>query len=311
MRSIKVFLEYEDCDKYLQSAFTTFVEHDVDPKFHQLFQDNAKEIIQAIKERRQQPPSYLKEHSGNILMASTEPMLQSMDIVTTAPRLLFGLSTKDKLLIAVILDVISLVSTLLGKWTTPSDSMKRNLIETLAANPSVLTRIRQAVLELVAAKSALSKAKAVWKIFSSLREMYSVANLLKLMFSNLSWWDWIKISVTAAAQIALWIGTDGAGFIAEMALMVVNAAQLIKDAVDYVNCVDDADVQPSVFEQKHESSSFDAADLIALGHGLGSLQCEERKYYCALLRSLLDCDDRADLRGCLRSINEDNEYVGL
>lgn len=67
------------------------------------------------------------------------------------------------------------------------------------------------------------------------------------------------------------------------------------------------DVQPNDSDQKDESPMFDTADLISLGHGMGSLRYEERKYCCDLLRSLMDCDDLADLKGCLRSINDYNK----
>ncbi len=46
-----------------------------------------------------------------------------------------------------------------------------------------------------------------------------------------STWDWIKTGVIAVAQITAWFATDGVAFIAEAALTIMSAEQLIEDSV--------------------------------------------------------------------------------
>ena len=50
----------------------------------------------------------------------------------------------------------------------------------------------------------------------------------------MTWWDWTKTGLIAVAQITAWFATDGVAFIAEAAMTIMNAEQLIEDAVKAV-----------------------------------------------------------------------------
>ena len=47
----------------------------------------------------------------------------------------------------------------------------------------------------------------------------------------MSWWQWTKTGAIMVIQIGAWFLTDGAAFIAEAALSIMSAEQLIEDSV--------------------------------------------------------------------------------
>jgi len=48
------------------------------------------------------------------------------------------------------------------------------------------------------------------------------------------WWDWVKTGLLAVAHLTSWMTSDGAAFIAEAALSILSAKQLIEDAAKCV-----------------------------------------------------------------------------
>ena len=47
----------------------------------------------------------------------------------------------------------------------------------------------------------------------------------------MTWWEWVNTGVIAVAQIIAWFATDGVAFIAEAALSIMSAEQLIEDTI--------------------------------------------------------------------------------
>jgi len=251
--------KHKDCDKALESALMCFVKQQVHPEYRPLFLNNKQHIIEAIKKGNQQPPSCLQvilEKQLDIYQITPEPEMENfnlkkINIMSTAPHLPisndrsddsqldskpFGESKKDQLLVAVICDVLALVSSLLGKWTVPSHSVSRNLIKLLAKDTTGMAKIAKNVNTFANANSAPKKAAALWRVFSALTGVLSMGTVIELMFCNLSWWEYAVITIVAAAQITLWLGSGGSVFIAEVTLIIMGSVQLIKDSVDFANC---------------------------------------------------------------------------
>ena len=75
------------------------------------------------------------------------------------------------------------------------------------------------------------------RLVTSFVSVLGIGTIIKGYFTDLSWWDYVKFSVIATAQLTAWFATDGAAFIAEVALVIMNAEQLIESAADWVaNC---------------------------------------------------------------------------
>ena len=53
--------------------------------------------------------------------------------------------------------------------------------------------------------------------------------IIKSLFSSMAWWAWMKTSALVSAKIAVYFGSGGLAFIADLALKVNQAIELIAD----------------------------------------------------------------------------------
>jgi len=74
-------------------------------------------------------------------------------------------------------------------------------------------------------------AKAIFNIGSAAYSAGMFRGILASIASSMKWWDWIITGVAAVAQIAALVLTDGAAFIAEVALNATAIAYVVSDSV--------------------------------------------------------------------------------
>jgi len=80
-----------------------------------------------------------------------------------------------------------------------------------------------------------AQSKAVFDIGSAAYKAGMFKAVLTSIISSMEWWDWVITGVTAVAQIGALFLTDGAAFIAELALNGAAVATVVSDSAKAVD----------------------------------------------------------------------------
>lgn len=129
----------------------------------------------------------------------------------------------------VAFDVVMFVFGLIGLHVSNQERLARALLRELG--PDTLRGLSRAIHNFSVADSATAKAKALFAIMGGIWNAGGFKAALKVAKDEMSWWDWMKTGVIAVAQLTAWFATDGIAFVAEAALSVMSAEQLIEDSV--------------------------------------------------------------------------------
>lgn len=130
---------------------------------------------------------------------------------------------------AVVVDVIFFCFGLVGLHVSNQERMTRALIRELG--PATLRGFARAIHDFSTADGAIAKAKALFALMGGIYNAGGFRAAFKVLKDEMTWWEWIKTGVIAVAQIVAWFATDGLAFIAEAALSIMSAEQLIEDAI--------------------------------------------------------------------------------
>lgn len=129
----------------------------------------------------------------------------------------------------VIVDVIFMMLGFVGIHVSANEAANRAVLRLLGAD--VLNGFMRLFHELNVAEGLVAKARAIFNIGAA---AYN-AGMFRAVFTELShsmtWWDWTITGVAAVAQIAALFLTDGAAFVAEVALNGAAVAYVVSDSV--------------------------------------------------------------------------------
>lgn len=129
----------------------------------------------------------------------------------------------------VAFDVVLFVVGLFGLHISNQERLTRELLRELG--PDTLRGLARAIHNFSAADGALAKAKALFSVLGGIWNAGGFKAVFKVLKDEMSWWQWAKTGAIMFLQIGAWFLTDGAAFIAEAALSIMSAEQLIKDSV--------------------------------------------------------------------------------
>lgn len=129
-------------------------------------------------------------------------------------------------------DVVFLVLGLMGLHVSNQERITRALMRELGED--TLRGFLRAIQKFNEASGAYEKAKALFAIFGGIYKAGGFRAVFKVLKDEMSWWQWLKTGVIAVAQIASWFASDGVAFIAEVALNIMSAEQLLEDGVKAV-----------------------------------------------------------------------------
>ena len=119
-----------------------------------------------------------------------------------------------------------------GLHATNSEAIARaaakEVCEEVAKN---LPKWLKLINSLKEADSVTAKAKAIFNIGSAAYSAGMFRGILSSIKSSMKWWDWIITGVAAVFQIGALVLTDGAAFIAEVALNATAIAYVVSDSV--------------------------------------------------------------------------------
>ena len=133
---------------------------------------------------------------------------------------------------AVAVDVIFFAFGLLGLHVSNQERIARAVIRELGGD--TLRGLARAIRNFNTAEGAVNKAKALFTLMGQIYNAGGFKAAFKALKDEMSWWDWTKTGLIAVAQLTAWFATDGVAFIAEAALSIMSAEQLIEDAVKAV-----------------------------------------------------------------------------
>ncbi|KAJ8046938.1 hypothetical protein HOLleu_05784 [Holothuria leucospilota] len=137
---------------------------------------------------------------------------------------------------SILVEGILLALSATGISLSPSgEEINEACRETCAAieNSSAMQRALEAFVE--AWNAAGDGAAGYWEkakaLFYLLKDSYSAGifwNVVKIVCSNMSWFDWVWTSAKVTAMIVAAFATDGAALIAEMALSIMSAVDFAR-----------------------------------------------------------------------------------
>lgn len=78
------------------------------------------------------------------------------------------------------------------------------------------------------------RAQAIFNLLLAINAEGFLWMIIKSLFSSMAWWAWMKTSALVSATIALHFGSGGLSFIANIALKVNKAIELIADISEAV-----------------------------------------------------------------------------
>lgn len=182
-----------------------------------------REAIVDYVVRGAEPPS---DHPLAIMKHETQ------SASSQTPEGYLGLTPCQEACGVVFFDVVMFVFGLIGLHVSNEERISRAIIRELGGE--TLRGFAREIQEFSEADSAMNKAKVLYTLMGQIKRASGFNAFFKVIKDDLTWWDWIKTCVIAVAQITAWFATDGIAFIAEAALSIMSAEQLIEDAVKAV-----------------------------------------------------------------------------
>lgn len=177
-------------------------------------------ILQCILDNTTPGPN-----SPLLLEKATQPV-EGLFLAQTA---LPALSPCQEAILWVLVDAVFFALGLLGLHVSNKERIARALLRELGQD--TLNGFRRAIRNFNEAKSASSKADALFKIIGGIYNAGGFRAVLKVLKDEMTWWEWMKTGIIAVAQVTAWIASDGVAFVAEAALNIMSATSLIEAAL--------------------------------------------------------------------------------
>lgn len=102
----------------------------------------------------------------------------------------------------------------------------------IAETPTILVTLQAEVAALSEAQGVYNQAKAVYNLFSTIGKGVPFSSLISAIKDELSWYQWVLLSVTVIAQLTLWFATGGTAAIAELVIVGAAVASLAISATN-------------------------------------------------------------------------------
>lgn len=162
---------------------------------------------------------------GSSLLAQTHAKL-----LTTAPYVTeLSVTPCEEAIGIFLVNAVMLAIGLVGLHVSNQERLSRALLQELGQD--TLRGFARAIHNFNTAEGAVAKAKALFTILSQVYKAGGFRAVFKVLKEEMSWWEWLKTGVIAMAQISAWFLTDGAAFIAEAALSIMSAEQLLEAGI--------------------------------------------------------------------------------
>jgi len=136
----------------------------------------------------------------------------------------------DNAILVFLVDAILLVLSMVGLKVSNEERITRALIRDLGQE--TLNGIGRLIHEFNEANTAYKKSKYLLSILKILKDDGVFDDVKDIIKSEMTFKEWIFLGISAFAQLALWFGTDGVGFIAECVMVIMSAGQLIEDGIE-------------------------------------------------------------------------------
>lgn len=183
-----------------------------------------------LKEKRNDIVHHIIEGTnpapGSVLHSKISAVPEAMVMAAIA---IPSLTPCEEACAVVVVDVIFFVFGLVGLHVSNQERLNRAIIRELG--PETLRGLARAIEAFSTADGAVAKATALFTLMGQIYNAGGFGAAFKVVKDEMSWWDWTKTGIIAVAQITAWFATDGIAFIAEAALTIMSAEQLIEDSI--------------------------------------------------------------------------------
>ncbi len=148
------------------------------------------------------------------------------------------LSTREDILQAnelqyasIVIESIILLAQVIGIKADISSGTLQQLVKEINTVVAHTTSILAAVDSLRKAMQGgtrIQQAQGVWRVIRATYDAGIMMTIMKSIFDNMTYWDWIKSVIQMAAVVASSISTDGIALVAKIALALASAAIFVK-----------------------------------------------------------------------------------
>jgi len=129
----------------------------------------------------------------------------------------------------VAVDAVFIIIGLFGLRTSAEAKMSNAIIKAMGGKG--LNGLQMAIRDFNEAATAYTKAKAFFGIAGGIYYAGGLGAAFKVLKEEMGWWDWTKTGVLVFLQLAAWFASEGAAFIAEVAMIIMQAEQMIEDSI--------------------------------------------------------------------------------
>jgi len=182
-----------------------------------------------MKQNFPEDAEQIHQHQQQNLLKDAKDAHNTLHLVNSTAHHVVSPSACSGAVLDFVVDVISFLFSLVGIRASFESKISEEVQK--EAGPK-LNGFQTQIRDITSASSPLTRAKALWSLLSG---MYKETNVFKAAFKalkeDMKWYDWIKVSICAVAQLLIWFATDGGAFIAEAVLLLVSAVHLISDGV--------------------------------------------------------------------------------
>lgn len=169
------------------------------------------------------------------IFMSDERLIKVESTAPSSPGLgttFFAVPSCTAAVTTVIVDVIFMILGFVGLHVSASEAANRAVLRLLGQE--TLGGFMRLFHDLNTAQGLVAQAKAIFNIAAAAYNAGMFRAVFTEIYHSMTWWDWTITGVAAVAQIAALVLTDGAAFVAEVALNGAAVAYVVSDSVKAV-----------------------------------------------------------------------------
>lgn len=195
------------------------------PEEAERLKNNAPEILDSIVRNDKQIPEFVKNIPATVVPDSC--LVGVVAPVAALPgKALFDDCTQACGL--VVADVAFLVFGLFGLHIGNQERVTRIYLREL--DQKTLKGFARTI-ENLASAGKVDRVKAFATLGAEVNRAGGFKTFLKAIRDEVPYWEWIKTGVIAVAQFAIWFASDGAAFVAQVSLSLIDGTDVVLDAL--------------------------------------------------------------------------------
>jgi PQQ-like domain len=194
----------------------------------------AKEIVASTMQIKKLQQTRDLIISSNKFKAANGAKIKLCDKARLARQLksyenIFPLTDCETAILIVVIDVIFIFLGLFGIHSANQDRLVNSFLR--ATNKTTWSLLSLQIVRMKTASNFFWKGMAICSFLGALYKGTGLKFLVSYLWSQLTWWQAVKISAIMIAQLIAWLASEGLAFCAQLSLFAWHVEQTIEDAM--------------------------------------------------------------------------------